>query len=103
VHVYVCVVESESYTKLKKLDVQGGKKDKLFADLVTQVCKAHNWVIVSFPGLCPSRSPAGASRCEANHRGVEGEHRVQCARVRRSREEHTLIERATKLGHVRRY
>ena len=49
VHVYVCVVESEFYTKLKKLDVQGGKKDKLFADLVTQVCKAHNWVIVSFP------------------------------------------------------
>ena len=42
------VVESDFYTKLKKLDVQEGKKDKLFADLVTQVCEAHNQVIVSF-------------------------------------------------------
>ena len=42
------VVESEFYTKLKKLDIQEGKKDKLFADHVTQVCKAHNRVIVSF-------------------------------------------------------
>jgi hypothetical protein len=39
-------VESAFYTnlKLKKLDV----KDKLFADHVTQVCKAHNRAIVSF-------------------------------------------------------
>jgi len=43
-----CVVESESYTKLKKLDVQKGKKDKLFADHVTQVCEAHDRVILSF-------------------------------------------------------
>jgi len=43
------VVESDFYTKLKKLDIQERKKDKLFADHVTQVCKAHNWVIVSFP------------------------------------------------------
>jgi len=42
------VVESDFYTKLKKLDIQEGKKDKLFADHVTQVCEAHNWVIVSF-------------------------------------------------------
>ena len=42
------VVESDFYTKLKKLDIQEGKKDKLFADHVTQVCKAHNRVIVSF-------------------------------------------------------
>ena len=49
------VVESDFYTKLKKhdiklkkLDVQEGKKDKLFADHVTQVCEAHNGVIVSF-------------------------------------------------------
>jgi len=42
------VVESDFYTKLKKLDVQGAKKDKLFADHVTQVCEAHSWVIVSF-------------------------------------------------------
>ena len=42
------VVESDLYTKLEKLDVQEGKKDKLFADRVTQVCEAHNRVIVSF-------------------------------------------------------
>ena len=42
------VVESDFYTKLKKLDVQQGKKDKLFADHVTQVCEAQNRVIVSF-------------------------------------------------------
>jgi len=41
-------VETDFYTKLKKLDIQEGKKDKLFADHVTQVCKAHNRVIVSF-------------------------------------------------------
>jgi len=42
------VVDSDFYTKLKTLDVQEGKKDKLFADHVTQVCEAHNRVIVSF-------------------------------------------------------
>ena len=46
------VVESDFYTKLKnfdmKLDVQEGKKDKLFTDHVTRVCEAHNRVIVSF-------------------------------------------------------
>jgi len=42
------VVESDFYTKIKKLDIQEGKKYKLFADHVTQVCEAHNWVIVSF-------------------------------------------------------
>ena len=40
--------ESDFYTKLKKLDVQEGKKDKLFADYVTQVCEVHNQVIMSF-------------------------------------------------------
>jgi len=42
------VVESDIYTKLKKLHPQEGKEDKLFADHVTQVCEAHNRVIVSF-------------------------------------------------------
>jgi len=37
--------------------------------------------------------PAGARRYEASHRGIEGEHRAQCARVRRWREEHTLVKR----------
>ena len=41
------VVESDFYTKLKKLNIQEGKKDKLVADHVTQVCEAHNRVIVS--------------------------------------------------------
>ena len=40
--------ESDFYTKRQKLDVQEGKKDKLFADHVTQVCEAHNRMIVSF-------------------------------------------------------
>ena len=42
------VVESDFYTKLKKLDVEEGKKDKNFADHVIQACKAHNQVIVFF-------------------------------------------------------
>ena len=41
-------VESDFYTKLEKLDIQEGKKDKLFANHVTQVCAAHNRVILSF-------------------------------------------------------
>jgi len=36
------VIESDFYTKLKKLDIQEGGKDTLFADHVTQVCEAHN-------------------------------------------------------------
>ena len=35
----------------------------------------------------------GVTILEANHRGIAGEHRAQCARVRRWREENTLIER----------
>jgi len=42
------VVESDFYTKLKKLEIKEGKKDKLFTDHVRQVCEAHNRVIVSF-------------------------------------------------------
>jgi len=42
------VVENDFYTKLKKLDIQEGKQDKLFANHATQVCEAHNHVIVSF-------------------------------------------------------
>ena len=42
------MVESDFYTKLKKLVVPEGKKGKLFADHVTKVCEAHNRVIVSF-------------------------------------------------------
>jgi len=42
------IVESDFYTKFKKRDVKEGKKDKLFADHVTQVHKAHDRVILSF-------------------------------------------------------
>jgi len=42
------VVESDFYTKIKKHDIQEGKKDKLFADHVTQACEAHYRVSVSF-------------------------------------------------------
>ena len=63
------VVESDFYTKLKKLDVQEGKKDKLFADHVTQVCKAHNRVIVSFLQQVRGgmRSPTEGSRENIGH------------------------------------
>jgi len=40
--------ESDFYTKLKKLDVQEGIRDKLFADHATQMCDAHNQVILAF-------------------------------------------------------
>ena len=42
------VVVSDFHAKLKRLDIQEGEKDKLFADHVTQVFEAHNRVIVSF-------------------------------------------------------
>ena len=35
------VVESDFYTKLKKLDIQEGKKDKLFADHGHKIGRAH--------------------------------------------------------------
>jgi len=40
--------ESNFYTKLKRLDVQESKKNKFFADHVTQVCEAHDRVILCF-------------------------------------------------------
>jgi len=55
------VVESDFYTKLKKLDVQEGKKYKLFADHVTHVCEAHNRVIVP-PAGTRTASVAGARK-----------------------------------------
>ena len=38
------VMESDFYEKLGKLDVQAGKKDKIFSDHITQVCEAHGTV-----------------------------------------------------------
>jgi len=76
VGIHGSVVESDFYTKLKKLDVHEGTKDKLFADHVTQVCQAHTLGDCDLP-------PAGARIREANHRGIEEEHWAQCARVKR--------------------
>jgi len=45
-------MESDFYNKLKKLDIQEGKQDKLFADHVKQVCEAHNRVVVCFSSRC---------------------------------------------------
>ena len=42
------VVESDFYTKRQKLDVQGGKKDKLSTKHVTQICEVHDGVILCF-------------------------------------------------------
>ena len=42
------VMESDFYEKLEKLDVQAGKKEKIFSDHVTQVCEAHCQVISSY-------------------------------------------------------
>ena len=44
----VSVVESDLYTKLKKLDLQERKKKRLIMDHLTQVCEAHDRVILTF-------------------------------------------------------
>jgi len=63
------VVESDFYTKLKKLDVKEAKKDKLSAYHVTQVCEAHNQVILSFLQQVPAgaRPTTGGSRENIGH------------------------------------
>ena len=48
IYSHCLFVTSDFDTKLEKLDVQEGEKDKLFAEHVTQVCKVHDQVIVSF-------------------------------------------------------
>jgi len=45
------VVETDFFTKLKKLEVQEEKEGKLFADHVTQACKANNRMILCFHQL----------------------------------------------------
>jgi len=42
------VVESDLYTKLENFDVHEGKKVRIFTEHLTQVCKAHDRVILSF-------------------------------------------------------
>jgi len=43
------VVESDFCTKHNKFDVPKAKSNRLFANHVTQVCEAHDQVILSFP------------------------------------------------------
>jgi len=57
------------------------KKDKLFEDHATQVCEAHNQMIVSF-----------LQQVSEFARPITEGSREQCTRVRRCKEEHTLIE-----------
>jgi len=56
--------------------MQEGKKNKLFADHVTQVCKAHDRLILSF-----LQQMHGIAR-PTTGRGIEGEHWAHCAQVR---------------------
>ena len=61
------VVESDFYTKLKKLDVQEGKKRQArrrSCDTGMQSAQSGDCVLPA----------SGARRYEANHRGIEGEH-----------------------------
>ena len=63
------VLESDFYTKLEKLDIQEGKNHKLFANHLTQVCEAHNPVIVSFLQQVPGgmRPTTEGSRDNIGH------------------------------------
>jgi len=88
------VVESDFYTKLKKLDIQEGKKDKLFADHVTQVCEAYNRVIVSF-----LQQVQGGTRPTTEGRGRTLGTMCTCEEIERG----THACKASKLGPVERW
>jgi len=66
------VVESDYYTRLIKLDVQEGKIDKLFANHMIQVCKAHTRLIVSFRVFQQVKRGARPTR------GIERESGTMC-------------------------
>ena len=70
---------------LKKLDIQEGEKDKLFADYVIQVCEAHNRVIVSF-----LQHVQGGTRPTTEGSRENIGHNVHLWRLR---EDHTLVKR----------
>jgi len=90
------VVESDFYTKLKKLDIQEGKKDKLFADHVTQVCEAHNRVIVSCPSFSRCKEVQGQLQRD---RGRTLGTKCTCEEIERG----THACKASKLGPVERW
>ena len=88
------VVESDFYTKLKNFDVQEGKKDKFFANHVTQVCEAHNRVIVSF-----LQQVQGGTRPTTEGWGRTLGTMCTCEEIKRG----THACRASKLGPVERW
>jgi len=87
------VVESDFYTKLKKLDVQEGKIDKFFTDHVTEVCEAHNQTIVSF-----LQQVQGSTRPIIEGFRENIGHNVPCEEIERGA--HAC--RASKLGPIKR-
>jgi len=42
------VMEDDFYNKLKKLNVQAGKRDKILLARVQRICEAHDTVMVSY-------------------------------------------------------
>jgi len=62
------VVESDFCTKLKKLDVQEGKQRQALC----RSCDTALAVMRSAQSGDCVLPPAGARRCKANHRGIEG-------------------------------
>jgi len=70
------VVESDFYTKLKKLDIQERKKRQALRQSYDTYMRSAQSGDCVLP-------PAGVRRYKANYRGIKGEHRAQCARVRR--------------------
>ena len=89
------VVESDFYTKLQKLDVQEGKKGIFFADHVTQVCEAHDRVIVSFLVTSRCKNLPGQPQ---RYRGRTLGRMCTCKELYRG----THANRASKLGPVER-
>jgi len=42
------VVEDDFYSKLEKLNVEAGKRDKIFVAHVQRICEAHDSVLRSY-------------------------------------------------------
>ena len=81
VNNHASVVKSDIYTKIKKLDVQEGNKDKLFADHATQVCEA----IVSFlqqvqGGMRPTTEGSRENICTCEEMG-RGTHACKASKL----------------------
>jgi len=60
------IVESDFYTKLKKLDVQEGNKDRIFADHITQVAKHILSFLQQVHGLARPNTEGSRENIEHN-------------------------------------